>query len=352
MRRTYSALFACLLCGLQSAPVHSGEGRLWLDISVISMVAGQNRSPGLAQTASGAGRLDVQVAGSLDASGAGAATEKPSSSSNSHSAGGSMTATVRRAVEGDTLELSTGEKVRLLGVDTTEAVDPRNTVQFFRKEAAAVLHSLAAGKEVQIEFGDEAAADGRLLGYVYLLPKHLLLNEEIIARGYACSYPKYSVRPDLMRRFETAEQLARKRRLGLWNANAQPLYSRRLEISLAVGRPLYKSRFYGSDARRGVLMEEIQDLEDISTLNYLWGNSPGVYLPYTSPLVENGDLSVPEGFTTAVPDLRDLPTRPSLDRYGEIVPRGALPVPIPVRDYIGRGGTYPRSYRRSLPRRL
>jgi Staphylococcal nuclease homologue len=44
---------------------------------------------------------------------------------------------VTRVIDGDTLELSTGETVRLIGVDTSETKDPRKSVQYFGKEATA-----------------------------------------------------------------------------------------------------------------------------------------------------------------------------------------------------------------------
>ena len=44
---------------------------------------------------------------------------------------------VKRAVDGDTLRIHDGNRVRLIGVDTPETVDPRRPVQRFGKEASA-----------------------------------------------------------------------------------------------------------------------------------------------------------------------------------------------------------------------
>jgi micrococcal nuclease len=44
---------------------------------------------------------------------------------------------VQRVVDGDTLLLGTGERVRLIGDDTPESVRPNTPVQRFSKEAAA-----------------------------------------------------------------------------------------------------------------------------------------------------------------------------------------------------------------------
>ena len=44
---------------------------------------------------------------------------------------------VQRAVDGDTLLLASGERVRLIGVDTPETRHPNKPVQYFGKEASA-----------------------------------------------------------------------------------------------------------------------------------------------------------------------------------------------------------------------
>jgi micrococcal nuclease len=44
---------------------------------------------------------------------------------------------VERVIDGDTLVLENGERVRLIGVDTPETKDPRKPVQHFGKEATA-----------------------------------------------------------------------------------------------------------------------------------------------------------------------------------------------------------------------
>ena len=49
-------------------------------------------------------------------------------------------------IDGDTLELSTGERVRLIGVDTPETKDPRKPVQYFGEEATAFTRRMVEGK--------------------------------------------------------------------------------------------------------------------------------------------------------------------------------------------------------------
>src|SRR5688572_22093375 len=59
---------------------------------------------------------------------------------------------VQRVVDGDTLLLGTGERVRLIGVDTPETVHPKKTVEAFGKEASAFTQRMVEGKLVRLEF--------------------------------------------------------------------------------------------------------------------------------------------------------------------------------------------------------
>jgi endonuclease YncB( thermonuclease family) len=54
--------------------------------------------------------------------------------------------TVERIVDGDTIVLDGSEKVRLIGVDTPETVDPRKPVEYFGKEAVGLPETRAALK--------------------------------------------------------------------------------------------------------------------------------------------------------------------------------------------------------------
>jgi micrococcal nuclease len=106
-------------------------------------------------------------------------------------AGGHVTAripaTVIRDVDGDTViaQLANGtiEKVRLLGVDTPEVVDPRKPVQCYGHIASAFTKSHLEGRKVTLEL-DAVARDkyGRLLAYV-IVDGHRF-DDELLARGY------------------------------------------------------------------------------------------------------------------------------------------------------------------------
>jgi len=121
---------------------------------------------------------------------------------------------VIRVVDGDTIEIEGGQKVRYIGIDTPETVDPRKSVQCFGKEASDKNKELVEGKEVELE-KDVSETDkyGRLLRYVWI--GDLLINEFLVQEGYAqsSSYP-----PDVkyQERFDEAEQKAREEEKGLW----------------------------------------------------------------------------------------------------------------------------------------
>ena len=97
-------------------------------------------------------------------------------------------ATVIRDVDGDTViaRFADGrvEKVRLLGVDTPEVVDPRKPVQCFGHVASAFTKSRLVGRRVMLELDAEPRDKyGRLLAYV-IVDGHRF-DDELLERGYA-----------------------------------------------------------------------------------------------------------------------------------------------------------------------
>ena len=121
---------------------------------------------------------------------------------------------VIRVVDGDTIEIEGGQKIRYIGIDTPETVDPRKSVQCYGKEASDKNKELVEGKDVELE-KDVSETDkyGRLLRYVWI--GDLLINEFLVQEGYAqsSSYP-----PDVkyQEKFDEAEQKAREEEKGLW----------------------------------------------------------------------------------------------------------------------------------------
>lgn len=123
---------------------------------------------------------------------------------------------VIRVVDGDTIEIEGGEKVRYIGIDTPETVDPRKTVQCFGIEASKKNKELVEGKMVRLE-KDITDRDkyNRLLRYIYV--GDTFINLELVKQGFAYSY---SYPPDIkyQDQFVKAQQEAREASMGLWNA--------------------------------------------------------------------------------------------------------------------------------------
>lgn len=123
---------------------------------------------------------------------------------------------VTKVIDGDTLELEGGQKVRYIGIDTPETKHPAKGVQCFGKEAAAKNKELIEGKEAIIE-KDVSETDryGRLLRYVYI--GNLFINDYLVREGYALAstYP-----PDVkyQDQFREAEKEARENNRGLWKS--------------------------------------------------------------------------------------------------------------------------------------
>lgn len=124
---------------------------------------------------------------------------------------------VARVIDGDTVELVNGDRLRYLGIDTPEEVDPRKPVQCFAAEAAAANKTLVEGKSITF-FKDVSDRDkyGRWLGFVYL-SDGTFVNRTLVQQGLAFAYP---YKPDLSRvdEFKKAEEQARQAQRGLWAA--------------------------------------------------------------------------------------------------------------------------------------
>jgi micrococcal nuclease len=132
-------------------------------------------------------------------------------------------ATVARIIDGDTIELNDGRKLRYIGIDTPETVHPTKGVECFGVQASQKNSQLVLGKEVILE-KDVSETDryGRLLRYVYLASEsgQVFVNHELVKTGYAqaSSYPPDIKYQDQLR---AAEAEAMENQLGLWGADCQ-----------------------------------------------------------------------------------------------------------------------------------
>lgn len=123
---------------------------------------------------------------------------------------------VTRIIDGDTIEIEGGERVRYIGIDTPETVDPRKPVQCFGVEASKKNKELIEGQMVRLE-KDITDRDkyNRLLRYVWV--GDTFVNLELVKQGFAQSY---SYPPDIKYQDQivAAQQQAREVKRGLWGA--------------------------------------------------------------------------------------------------------------------------------------
>ncbi len=133
-------------------------------------------------------------------------------------------AVVKRVVDGDTIVVHLGgrdERVRLIGIDTPETVDPRKPVQCFGKEASAHTHDLLPpGTVVRLERDVEAHDRyDRLLAYVYRVSDGVFVNLALARDGYA---QMLTIPPNVayVDQFRAAVADARRAGRGLWSSCA------------------------------------------------------------------------------------------------------------------------------------
>jgi micrococcal nuclease len=134
-----------------------------------------------------------------------------------------VVARVQRVVDGDTFIATVRnrrERVRIIGVDTPESVDPNRPDEPFGEEASAFAKHYLDGATVRLA-GDVEPRDryGRLLAYVWLRDG-TFWNALLAAEGYAqqLTIPPNVTYADLFRRLVGE---ARRNDRGLWAAETR-----------------------------------------------------------------------------------------------------------------------------------
>ncbi len=136
---------------------------------------------------------------------------------------------VTRVVDGDTLKLENGERLRLIGIDTPEIHESAKlhrdvkrsgndirTIKQLGMRSYEFTKRLLEGKRVRLEFDVEKRDKyERLLAYVYL-QDGTFANAEIVKEGYAdlMTYPPNVKYADL---FLQLYRQAREDKRGLWS---------------------------------------------------------------------------------------------------------------------------------------
>jgi micrococcal nuclease len=136
-------------------------------------------------------------------------------------------ATIKRVVDGDTYETSSGQKLRMIGVNTPEV---HGNEQYYGREASDFSKSRLEGQTVYL-FRDVSDTDkyNRLLRYVFINNDHVMFNETLLIEGYANTM---TVPPNVTfaEKFVLLERQARENHKGLWGKSEDAQACQKPEI--------------------------------------------------------------------------------------------------------------------------
>ena len=116
---------------------------------------------------------------------------------------------VTHVIDGDTIEIEGGHRVRYIGIDTPEMGEP------YYWEALQANRNLVGNKKIRLETDvEDKDKYGRLLRYVWV--DDIMVNAELVRLGYAYSY-SYPPNTKHQTRFLQLEKEAREQKRGLWS---------------------------------------------------------------------------------------------------------------------------------------
>jgi len=120
---------------------------------------------------------------------------------------------VTDVIDGNTIELETGERVRYVGTDAPKLL--KDKIECYAREALWENRRLVLDKTVSLEKDvSEMDTEGNLLRYVWLYGK--MINLELVNKGYAKAY-LLSPNKKYNNALEEAERHAKENNLGLWS---------------------------------------------------------------------------------------------------------------------------------------
>jgi micrococcal nuclease len=125
---------------------------------------------------------------------------------------------VSYVVDGDTVEMLDGTRVRYLLIDTPEVSPPEDC---WGPEATNYNRELVEGKTVQLSY-DEACQDqyGRTLAYLSV--DGVEVNSRLVERGHACVLHIPPNGNDRVLEFMNLQAIAESESRGMWGACADP----------------------------------------------------------------------------------------------------------------------------------
>lgn len=132
------------------------------------------------------------------------------------------TVKVVRVIDGDTFEIESGEKVRMIGINTPEISD------IYGKEAKYYLSNLILNKTVELKTDNISKNHDRyqrLLRYVIL--DGVDINKLMISEGYAFAYLKY--RFGELNNYKQTQIKARAENKGIWGNSKDQVFVKKQE---------------------------------------------------------------------------------------------------------------------------
>lgn len=142
-----------------------------------------------------------------------------------------------RIIDGDTFEIETGEKVRLIGINTPEISD------IFGQEAKQHLADLIEGKTIDLQT-DNFSADrdrySRLLRYVIL--DGIDINKKMISDGFAFAYLKYHF--EKANDYKEAQLTSSEANKGMWGNENKDEVIKQQENKGGASHPLSSKKYF------------------------------------------------------------------------------------------------------------
>jgi endonuclease YncB( thermonuclease family) len=128
-----------------------------------------------------------------------------------------VTAKVDRVIDGDTVALADGRRVRLLGIDTTELGYNGDPSEPGAEAARDWLKDRLTGQDVELRYGpNRFDRFGRTLAWIFL-PTGELINKELLAEGQARLVTQFGLPGDLSAELHQATAQAQVQHIGIWN---------------------------------------------------------------------------------------------------------------------------------------
>lgn len=122
-------------------------------------------------------------------------------------------ARVVHIIDGDTFQIDSGDKVRMIGINAPEYKD------IYGPESSRHLSELILGKAIELQ-PDTISKDrdpyGRLLRYTFVNGSDI--NKQMILDGFADAFLKYRFDPQKESEYRQAQLTAQQNQIGRWGA--------------------------------------------------------------------------------------------------------------------------------------